>query len=125
MFDAGQNGFLSSFSAQLRLCFALGLLDLNIYEDLLLMNDIRNTFAHSMRKVDFRSNEIVQDCDRINFKLGGSEPSERVKANPAFFTFHNALLIYAVSLRAISLGMKVTTLEELQVASQHFFAAPS
>jgi len=125
MFDGAQNGFLSSFSSQIRLCFALGLVDHASYEDLLMLNDIRNIFAHSMHEVDFNNTEVENDLKLLHFQVSGAPPSEEVKKRPGFYSFHNAVLVYATALRGISIGMKITTIEELQLTSKSLFAAGS
>ncbi len=82
MFDAGQNGFLSTFAAKLRLCRALGLIGGVSYDNLTILNDIRNVFAHSMHKIDFGHPLVVQDCAKLNlsrfYKLD-AEPREPVE----------------------------------------------
>ena len=66
MFSGAQNGVLATVSAKVRIAFALGLLSDETYADLLLINDIRNTFAHSLHKgVNFDNEYVVADCGQL------------------------------------------------------------
>jgi hypothetical protein len=68
MFDGAQNAILGAFSAKIRLAHALGLLLAEEYADLLLINDIRNAFAHSLhRDVDFANPHIAADCAKLGY----------------------------------------------------------
>lgn len=44
---------LSSFSAKIRICYLIGLIDEDQFHDLDLVRKLRNDFAHSSEKVDF------------------------------------------------------------------------
>ena len=53
-----ERGPLSSFSSRLKLSFALGLVGPKTKHDLETINDIRNAFAHSVRKLTFKNRTI-------------------------------------------------------------------
>ena len=42
LFDGAQNGILGTFSAKIRVAYAMGILIGPVYDDLLIINDIRN-----------------------------------------------------------------------------------
>ena len=68
MFDGSQNAILGSFSAKIRIAYALGLVLDEVYADLLLINDIRNAFAHSLYgNVDFRNEHVLSDCNKLAY----------------------------------------------------------
>jgi hypothetical protein len=68
MFNGAQNGILGTFSNKIRMAYALGLLPSEAYKDLLLINDIRNAFAHSLHShVDFDNNLIGDDCAKLEY----------------------------------------------------------
>src|SRR5258708_35094465 len=49
----------------MRMWCAMGLIDEIIYKDLLLLNDIRNVFAHSLHNVGFNRAHLKEDCDKL------------------------------------------------------------
>jgi len=64
MFDPTR-GILGTFGAKIRIAYALGILHFNPYRAFLLINDIRNVFAHSLYKVDFNHKDVVHDCQQL------------------------------------------------------------
>jgi len=62
IFDGASGGILGSFSAKIRIAYAMQLLHENPYKALLIINDIRNVFAHSLHKVDFDHELVRKDC---------------------------------------------------------------
>jgi hypothetical protein len=65
IFDGAAGGILGTFSSKIRIAFALGLLPEEDYKVLLLINDIRNVFAHSLHKIDFDHSLLTEDCERL------------------------------------------------------------
>jgi DNA-binding MltR family transcriptional regulator len=66
LFDGSQNAMLGTFSSKIRIAYAVGLLLSEIYTDLLIINDIRNAFAHSLhREVYFTDDHIIEDCKKL------------------------------------------------------------
>ncbi len=65
MFDGSSNGILGTFSNKIRMCYAMKLISFDIYHDLVIINDIRNAMAHSLRHASFKSAEIAEDCRRL------------------------------------------------------------
>ena len=53
------SGFLGTFSARIDIVYCLGIIDKKIYNDLRLITEIRNIFAHSFDSISFESPEVV------------------------------------------------------------------
>jgi DNA-binding MltR family transcriptional regulator len=79
LFDGAANGILGTISAKIRIAYAMKLIDPIIYDDLLLLNDIRNTFAHTLHQVDFDNQHIKEDCTKL--KHGNKSVGLRVSRN--------------------------------------------
>jgi DNA-binding MltR family transcriptional regulator len=66
MFGGSQSAILGTFSAKIRTAYAFGLLFQEVYRDLLIINDIRNAFAHSLHQnIHFSNRYIAEDCDKL------------------------------------------------------------
>lgn len=114
IFDASAGGILGSMSAKLRIIYALGLLPQQTYADLLLMNQIRNVFAHSLHQVTFSNPEITQDCGRLSAAneyihvAGKVIPPEK---NPKFLFSNSVFLLFLALLTVLDSFGKVPPLE--------------
>jgi hypothetical protein len=81
LFDGAQGGYLGTMAAKIRLTYALGFFPEDVYADFLLINDIRNVFAHSLHRVSFDHELVKADCKKISAKaksrrtLGIPEPT--------------------------------------------------
>jgi hypothetical protein len=64
-FDGGSNAILGPLSAKIRMAYALGGIGKIVYSDLLLINEIRNVFAHSLHRVTFNNDLIIRDCAKL------------------------------------------------------------
>jgi len=62
MFDGSSNGILGTFSNKIRLAHAIEVINQVTYKDLLLINDIRNVFAHTLHSVSFKNDLVKKDC---------------------------------------------------------------
>ncbi len=47
IFDGSKSGILGTFSSKIRIAYPMRLLHRNPYKAILLINDVRNVFAHS------------------------------------------------------------------------------
>ncbi|WP_157861929.1 hypothetical protein [Methylobacterium sp. Leaf361] len=65
LFDGGRNGIIAGFANQLRVAFAFQYIDFTAYDDLMLMNSIRNAFAHSLHPATFETKPIAEDCKKL------------------------------------------------------------
>jgi DNA-binding MltR family transcriptional regulator len=61
----GEAAFLGSFSAKIRLAYVLGLISKSQRDDLNTIKDIRNTFAHSTKFLEFSHQLISKECDSL------------------------------------------------------------
>ena len=66
MFSATSNGILGSFAAKIRVAYALDLIGPKTYQDLLIILDVRNNFAHSLRPLTFANKWIQERCDDLS-----------------------------------------------------------
>src|SRR5258708_40156 len=62
LFGANDNSPLSSFSARIKIGYALGIYDRQFRRDLDMIRAIRNVFAHAHGHVDFNSPAVVNGC---------------------------------------------------------------
>lgn len=60
-----EGGALATFSNKIYLAYAMGLIDEITRDDLNIIRDIRNTFAHAMGHVSFANPEIQQECNKL------------------------------------------------------------
>jgi hypothetical protein len=58
-------GPLSQFAAKIEVAYLFELVDEITYNDLLAIKEIRNRFAHTIRFVNFSSEEIKKACQRL------------------------------------------------------------
>jgi hypothetical protein len=65
LFSAGAGGTLGSFSSKIRIAHAASLIQKEVYYSLLLINDVRNVFAHSLHIINFDHKLVKQDCLRL------------------------------------------------------------
>jgi hypothetical protein len=66
MFDGAAGGILGTFAAKIRVAYAMRTIDKNMYDDLLLINDIRNVFGHSLHRVTFDHELVAVDCGKFS-----------------------------------------------------------
>lgn len=71
MFDGAAGGILGSFAAKIRIAYAASLVAPQTYRDLLLLNDIRNVFAHTLHEIDFENELVAEDCAKLKTFKGG------------------------------------------------------
>ena len=62
-----RSGVLGSFSARSDACYALGLISKRIYQDLLMLAELRNQFAHHHFMLDFDASGISQICASLKY----------------------------------------------------------
>lgn len=60
-------GALSSFSAKIDLCFALGGITQEMRDDLNIIRDVRNKFCHTVSARSFSDPDIASKCKRLKF----------------------------------------------------------
>lgn len=65
LFDPEKRGPLGTFSDRIRMSYAMGLLGQKARRDLVLVQNIRNLFAHSGLKICFKLTAISDLCDQF------------------------------------------------------------
>ncbi len=78
MFDGAANGILGPLSNKIRIAYAIDLLEDDEYGDLIVINDIRNAFAHSLHEINFRNDNIIDDCNKLCVLRNMSERNWKV-----------------------------------------------
>lgn len=102
LFDGGRNGLIAGFSNQLRLSFALQYIDFDTYDDLMLMNNIRNSFAHSLHPATFETGPIADDCKKLAVYEATvsmqneweTKTGQKSKNSIGRATYHNSVFMY-------------------------------
>lgn len=125
LFDGNQNGIISTFSSQLRISFAMGLIDKPNHDDMMLMNDIRNVFAHSIHPTGFTNPAIVADCDKLYMSATTRAMQKRCEddgqiltISHARATFHNTIFWHFHNLVFLTKGIEIGSGEEFNAALQ-------
>ena len=109
LFDGSAGGIVGTFSAKVRIGYAMGLYGPITHAELLLLNDIRNAFAHSLHKLDFSVAQVKEDCAKFTLikqfwkhQIGIDFPITEAKATfceVASF-FHVQLLTLSIQIGA-------------------------
>ena len=102
IFDGAQGGILGTFSAKIRVAYAIKLLHRNHYKILMLINDIRNVFAHSLHPIDFSNPLVIEDCQKL---ASLSDPLAQALALEPFST-ESAIDIYCKMVFALYISMR-------------------
>lgn len=89
----GYNAALGTFSSRLNLCFAMGLLSQNEYEDCNTIRKIRNDFAHKFElDFSFSDKRISSLCWNLHANLPGEK--EDFKDKPRFIFVNGVISLY-------------------------------
>ncbi len=62
-----RGGALGSFAARSSACYSLGLVSKGIYQDLLVLGELRNQVAHHHHMLDFSTAGVAEACCRLRF----------------------------------------------------------
>lgn len=66
----GRNAPFSTFSAKISLARALGIIDADIEAMLLVLKNVRNAFAHTMKPITFAHPTIKAECESLKPTVG-------------------------------------------------------
>ena len=75
----GFNSPLGTFSAKIIAAFAMGVIDLDEYEELERIRKIRNAFAHSIY-IDLKDQGIRDRCKDLRFSFGGENDKNNMRS---------------------------------------------
>src|SRR5262245_64431751 len=67
------NGPLSRFAAKIAVAYGFGLIDDGLYDDLMVIREIRNKFAHTLNKITFSSPDIIVTGSSLRTRSAGVE----------------------------------------------------
>lgn len=99
---------LSSFGARIRAAYCLGLISRMEYDDLKMIQKIRNKFAHKMHGYSFNDPKIVSWCQELKLaRMIGNIDSSTYKLP----TSHENLFVISVTMLAMWLAMKTLRVE--------------
>lgn len=66
----GKAGLLGSFNSRSNACYCLGLINKLLYQDLLVIAEIRNEFAHHHLALSFAVPEVALLCEKLSYAAG-------------------------------------------------------
>jgi hypothetical protein len=75
---------LQSFSGKIQVAFAMKLIGLNTYKDMMALKNVRNVFAHAKISVDFHVPAIIKECEKMRGYDGGDLPDWAVKGGGVY-----------------------------------------
>jgi DNA-binding MltR family transcriptional regulator len=76
------SGFLGTFSARIDMVYCLGIFDKKIYNDLRVITQIRNIFAHSFDSISFDSPEVVKLLNQFQWYDSFTGPEVKFEDYP-------------------------------------------
>ena len=76
LFDGSTGGLMAGTNAKIRVAYAMSLISERLYKDLLILNDIRNVFGHTLHTIDFKNELIIQDCEKLSARSESAIPEE-------------------------------------------------
>lgn len=76
------SGFLGTFSARIDMTYCLGMLDKKVYNDLRVIAQIRNIFAHSFESISFDSPEVVKLLNQFQWYDSFTGPKVKFEDYP-------------------------------------------
>lgn len=106
---------LGTFSARIRGTYYLGLLPEEVYNDLMIVRNIRNTFAHGWRDLCFSSKEVRCECKKL--KLVKSIGSGMLLDSAAK---ENKRSLFLITVSFLASMLKVTLLRLASGTSKHW-----
>ena len=77
----GRDGPLSTFSAKIRLAYAMGFISEEERKDLDLLREVRNAFAHALRPITFTNELIIGHIAAFKCAMGHS-PDDLIPISP-------------------------------------------
>lgn len=87
----GFNAPLGTFSARAKAAFSLGLIEKKEYKEINIIRKIRNEFGHKWDGIDFNSDIISIECDKLDWLGPIDDKIERT--NRSIFNFTVAILL--------------------------------
>lgn len=60
-----RSGALGSFAARADTCYCLGLIPKAVYQDLVVVAEIRNEFAHHHLALNFKTETVIAGCEKL------------------------------------------------------------
>lgn len=99
MWDGAAGGLLGGMASKIRLGYALRLYEEPTYGDMLLINHIRNAFAHTLHSIDFANEEIRADCKKLSLLQRRKDMYPDPDKIDAKAVYHNTILDLVVGIQ--------------------------
>jgi DNA-binding MltR family transcriptional regulator len=114
------DGLLYGFSTTIQLAFVLGLITPELRNDLDIIRQIRNAFAHAPRPISFATDEITRECKRLKsldrFKAyfeEGQWDYSKLSSRTFFMTTTLAISFHLVEQSKILLGREIRSTKKM------------
>jgi hypothetical protein len=114
------NGSLGDFFSRANVAYCLGLIPIKVFQNLLSILEVRNTFAHSHRRIDFSDEKVAGLCKQLKMPTMvdmiaiGNKPGER--GEPTMLK--DVLDDHSVKFRLISL-LTFNTIIHIALSTEH------
>ena len=82
----GFNAPLGTFSSRIKAAYSMGLIEKKEYEEINIIRKIRNEFGHNWQGVDFNSEKIVKECNKLDWLGPNDDSIERTTRSTFNFT---------------------------------------
>lgn len=76
----GPSAPIGTFSARILIARALGCISAEVEQDLRIIKEVRNSFAHALMRISFKTPELAATCEKIRTY------QERTQAKPEWFS---------------------------------------
>jgi DNA-binding MltR family transcriptional regulator len=94
----GTKGALGSFASRSDTCYCLGLIEKSLYQDLFILAEIRNLYAHHHLALNFAVTEVAQKCTELMYiaRLKNGDAEEPLLAQKYFAHPRNRFVLSVV-----------------------------
>lgn len=101
------NSSLGTFGDRINISYCLGLISKKEFQDLQIIQEIRNEFAHRLHDISFDDEEIVDACKKLNIPRTFREAGIPIAQTES----HRDLFLLGFSMLASQIGLRVLTVE--------------
>ena len=117
----GAHGPLATFSGKIDLAYAIGLLPMEVRDDMRRIKEVRNRFAHKIDDLTFEAPEIKAICGEFYVMFGG----QRKHLTPARFAFEAACQVCVLHIGDVRDNMTKLTAPKAQWTVTDIDPAPT
>jgi hypothetical protein len=93
------SGALGSFGARRMLCYSLKLITKESFQELEIIGDIRNRFAHGFFDISFKDQDIMEFCNKLRAgsQPRGGRPTSRMRYTMAILVLAHTFIMDALA----------------------------